>query len=195
MVNALTQALGEFRQKHPDEDIQNASRRLDRTMVVPAIIRVPVGTKKGVPEDICILRPQDQEALLLYHKLVRANPPSPVTTSKFFFNSRGTRLGKDALYYLRHLAQSVGIKSFTVNTFRHALEGENALDHVPLDRSIVSSHLGHSKRIADKYYLIRDERHAVQASNRILFCMENEGEREEKKVSVEKQLDFLSHQF
>ena len=183
-ANALTQALGEFRHQHPDEDVQNASRRLDRTKMEPAIIRVPVGTKKGKPEDVCILAPRDQEALLSYHRFIRANPPSPVTTSKFFFNSRGTNLGKDVLYYLRQIAQKEGIKAFTVNTLRHAFEVENALDQEPLDRSIVSAHLGHSKLIAEKFYLVRDKRHAVQASNRLLFFLENEGEKDEKKVSV-----------
>ena len=184
MEKALAQSLGEYRKKFPDEDINKAPRRLDRSKTIAAVVRIPVGSKTGQPVDLVILRPRDQEALLMYHRYVRTNPPSEVKTTKFFFNTKGGQLGKDVLFYLRQTAMKSGIKGFTINSLRRAAETENALlDNFPSDKTITSTFLGHSEATAKKFYFIEDERHVVKAASRLLFFLEDAGEKEEKKVS------------
>lgn len=89
MEKILAQSLGEFRNRFPNEDIQNSPRRLDRSKTVPAVIQIPKGTKTKKPVDIVILRPRDIEAFLLYLRFVRRNPPCEVKTTRFFINSKG----------------------------------------------------------------------------------------------------------
>ena len=89
MEKILAQSLGEFHARFPEEDIHNSPRRLDRSKMVPAVIRIPKGTKTKKPVDIVLLRPRDIDAFLRYSRFVRRNPPCEVTTSKFFINSKG----------------------------------------------------------------------------------------------------------
>ena len=93
----------------------------------------------------------------------------------------GTCLGSELAFYLRQIRQKEKLKGFTVNHLRHALEIENALDQNSSEN--LSSHLGHNASTVKRYYLIKDPRHAVQAANRLMFIMEDIGEKEETKVS------------
>ena len=71
-----------------------------------------------------------------------------------------------------------GLKGVTFNTLRRAAETENALS----DSSIVSSHLGHSLRTAEQYYIIQDDRHAVKASFQLLGLLEQVGEADDSRT-------------
>ena len=90
-----------------------------------------------------VLRQRDVEGLLLYHRFVRSKPPCKLQTTKFFFNTKGASLGKDVLFYVRTISRKAGLKSFTVNNLRKAMETENDLSANSVDKKIVSDHLGH----------------------------------------------------
>ena len=183
MAEALTNSLGKYREQYPDDDINNAPRRLDRSKLVPAVVQIPVCTKTGKPQAIAILRQRDVEGLLLYQRFVRSKPPCKLQTTKFFFNTKGASLGKDVLFYLRHISRKAGLKGFTVNNLRRAMETENDLSTDSSAKEIVSYHLGHTNSTVNKFYLKKDHRHAVEASSRLLLILENLAEREEEKVS------------
>ena len=187
---ALSQSLGEFREKYPEEDIHNSPRRLDRNKMVPAVIRIPKGTKTGKPVDVVLLRPRDIEGLLLYQRFARSKPPCKVTTTKFFFNSKGSCLGVELYFYLRKLRQKLKLKGFTAGNLRRAMEIENGLDNDPSDTS-VSDHLGHKISTVKTHYLKKDVRHAVRGANKVMSIFEDIGEEQEKKVSIIIWLDSI----
>ena len=72
------------------------------------------------------------------------------------------------------------MKGITFNNLRRAAETENALS----DSSIASSHLGHSLRTAEQYYIIQDDRHAIKASFQLLGLMEQVGEADDGRTET-----------
>ena len=177
-VKALKEAYVKFKAENPDVSINEAERRLDRTQCCPAVFHVAESAKKGGKEGFAILRPRDQLALLNYSKYIRKFAPSPVKTTKFFFNSKGEGFGRFILSSLKALSKRAKIKGLTFNMLRSAVETENAL-RSDSHQSSVTSHLSHSRKVADKYYVIRDERHVVQGSHEILRLLEDIGESED----------------
>ena len=117
MEKALSQSLGEFYEKFPDEDIRHSPRRLDRDKTVPAVMRIPKGTKTKKPVDVVVLRPRDVEALLLYARYVCRSAPFEIKTSKFFFNTKGECLGTELDFYLRRIRQREKLEGLALKNF------------------------------------------------------------------------------
>ena len=177
---SLNQAYADFKFRFPDDDLSCAPKRLDRRRCVPAIIEIPVSSKVGRAESMCVLSPVDQLALLDYHRYIRKHAPTEVTTTKFFFNRKGQSLGKDVCFFLQKMTKKAGINT-TFNTLRRAVETENVLNKSkpgssePSSSAAVTSHLGHSESSAEKYYRIQDNRHVVQGSSETLRLFEEVG--------------------
>ena len=178
---ALETALTNFKTLHPQKKIFGAPRRLDREFCSPAVLPIGICSKTLTRQDLVLLRPRDVQALLNYHQIIRPNAPMEVKTDKFFFNSLGDSLNKDIWYYLRAICKPVGLPDITMGTLRRAIETENSLK----ESDAVSSHLNHTGKTADVYYIIRDPRHSVKAASDLLRIVEDLGEQKisEPKVS------------
>ena len=181
--DSLLQAFSRFKKHFPKEKVGTAPRPLDPSKCVPAILQVKRSSKKGDPERLCVLRPRDIRALLYYCNYIRDFAPCNISTDKFFITAKGRCLPKDIWYYLSKICKisgASGLKGITFNNLRRAAETENALS----DSSIASSHLGHSLRTAEQYYIIQDDRHAIKASFQLLGLMEQVGEADDGRTET-----------
>ena len=92
----------------------------------------------------------------------------------------GSALGKDIWFYMKVVCLKAGIPAMTMGSLRRALEIENYLEQV----ANVSSHLGHSVKTAEMHYVIKDSRHSVKATCRILQIAE--------RLAADKEVGFTS---
>ena len=192
--DSLLQAFSRFKKHFPKEKVGTAPRPLDPSKCVPAILQVKRSSKKGDPERLCVLRPRDIRALLYYCNYIRDFAPCNISTDKFFITAKGRCLPKDIWYYLSKICKisgASGLKGITFNNLRRAAETENALS----DSSIASSHLGHSLRTAEQYYIIQDDRHAIKASFQLLGLMEQVGEADDGRTETPLQDQVYSNSF
>ena len=168
-ILALKAAQKTFKKRFPGESFVTAAKKLDRKKCEPAVLRIGKSSKKGLRQDLVLLHARDINAMILFHEHIRPNAPAKVKTSRFFFNSMGSSLGKDVWYYLKATCKKAGVVDVTFGALRRALEVENFLQ----GSKVVSSHLGHTLDMAKEHYVTRDSRHAISAANRILGMIED----------------------
>lgn len=156
-------------------------RHFDRRQCEPAVIKVEGGTKLGGVVKYVVLSPRDQDLMVKYFRL-RDNFPRPITTSKLFVNARGDSVAKNVSSYIYKIGKMVGIKDFSCQMLRSLMETENVLDESNPERNGVSTHMGHTTQTRQDFYVLRDSRHCVQASNRLLAKLEEIGDIENPQV-------------
>ena len=164
-----------------DIQVKLGERLFDRRKCEPAVIRVDGAIKGGCVIKFVVISPRDQDLLMHYFR-IRNNCPRPIKTSKLFVNALGTDISKNVGSYIRKMGLSAKIKGFNCQMLRSIMETENVLDESIPEREAVSSHLGHTARTRQVYYVLEDRRHCVQASNRLLAKLEEIGEIDDPQV-------------
>ena len=148
--------------------------RIDRSKCEPAVIKVDGGMKFGGVIRFVVVSPRDQDMIAQYFR-IRENCPKAITTTKLFVNARGTSVKQNVSAYIRKLGQMSKIDGLNCQMLRALIETENVLDDNP-EREAVSAHMGHSAQTRAQYYELKDKRHCVQASNRLLWKLEDIGQ-------------------
>lgn len=190
----LLKAVRKFERKFPSTSMVLGKGRLDRQFCFPAVLMIDDSVKTSNVEYAVLLHPRDVYAAFLYAKYARPNGPQPPSTESFFINSRGGSLGQNVCRYLQSLGDMTNVKGLSFNVLRALAETENMVeDRLPGSSSEATHHLGHSERVRDEYYVLRDRRHYVQAANRLLFACEEAGElkedEEDEETDVEEEED------
>ena len=185
----VCQSVKKFKTRHPEEDMRNGQKRLDRQKCEPAVMLVEESSKKSRVDHVVLLHPRDILAAKLYGKYIRPYGPKPPKVNSFLINSRGKKLGQNISRYLKDLGDVSEVQGLCFNRLRQLAETENQLDStdddVPMpsrisDASRVTSHLGHSQSVAERYYTIKDKRSSVRAANRLLYLLESAGEKDQR---------------
>ena len=166
-------------ERFPGIDVK-LNGRVDRTRVEAAIIRVDGAMKSGGTIKFVLLNPRDQD-LVTHYFHIRENCPKPITTTKLFVNARGTSVKQNISGFIRKLGQMAKIRGLSCQMLRALIETENILEDSPAQAS-VSEFLGHKTETRKKYYELKDKRHFVQDSNRLLWKLEDIGEVENPEV-------------
>ena len=171
---ALNSALATFMAKNKGVDISKLPRKLDQSILIPAVFEVAESTKKMEVEYFCVSNPRDQRALLEFVEYLRDNGPTEPKSTKFLINSKGHKLDK-VTPYLQAITNAVNIPEVTVMKLRSLIETENFCEE---QQAEVSEHLGHNKQNTMIYYFSPRKRHAVSAHFRILSMFQRSGEKE-----------------
>ena len=162
--------------------IKFSERGFDRNLCEPAVIKAEGGVKNGGTIKFVVLSPRDQDLLVQYFR-IRDHFPREISTTKLFINARGHSVTKNVSAYIRKMGKLARIKKFNCQMLRSLIETENVLDNSNPERDGLSHHLGHSAKIRQRYYVLPDRRHCVQASNRLQVKLEEIGEIENPPVS------------
>jgi hypothetical protein len=87
---------------------------------------------------------------------------------------------------MKGLGKLAGVENLCSITLRSLIETENMSSPSAKGQNDVSCHLGHSARVRDEHYVLPDRRWMIQSANRLLFLLEEVGERDDDEYGEEK---------
>ena len=186
-MKIINRALSKFRKDHPTEEILPIGGRLDRQKMAKAVLLIEECSKNLHPDHVMLINPRDVLAFQVYGKFIRPHGPKAPKTEAFLINSRGNSIDEGMSQFLTDLGRKLKIPDLSFTNLRKLLETRNLQDVQDADVApafrvgqiaAATRQIGHSNKIALKYYKTTDEEELTHAVNRLLFLLEDAGHKE-----------------